>query len=356
MSTQASFSKSAADSNNAFAFKLLAQIKSNSQATNIFVSPLSISQALKMAMNGASANTFKQMASTLQLGDSDQSQINKDDKALVDSISTSDQSFVKNSIKSGLGDPAFKLQLANSLWGNKNITFNPDFISACHTAYNAEVRSADFSKRETVTEINKWTSDKTQGKIPSIIQQLKESDFMVLLNATYFKAPWEKTFNKNQSKEMPFHGQPGTSKVMMMHRADKMFYAENAKYQAIKLPYADHQSAMYVVLPRENETVDSVLKSFDAESYKKFASNFQNKTGELFLPKFKFDYQKKLGQTLSSLGMPDAFSQQKADFSHMVKSGQKPFISEVIHKSFVDVNEEGTEAAAVTAIMMVAAP
>lgn len=351
---QPSLAKDTSDANNAFGFKMLSTLKKDSKADNLFISPLSISQVMKMAMNGAAGKTLQQMASVLQLDGTDPASINKQDQQMLAAITTPNASFVKMFKENGGGDPTFKLRVANSLWGNKNIVFAPDFISTCQNSYKAMVRSADFSKPQTVTEINSWTSKQTEGKIPTIIQKLRESDLLVLINATYFKAPWEDKFEKQETKQMPFHATSGsTPKVSMMHRHARLGYQENGNFQAVRLPYADRSNAMYVLLPKESKNVDAILASMSGQTYRNLTGNFEQKLGDLYLPKFKFDYSKKLEEALQKLGMIDAFSSKDADFSKMIKTGPRPFVGSVIHKSYVDVNEEGTEAAAVTAMMMV---
>lgn len=353
MFNPSSFAKDSADSNNAFGFKMLSALKKDSRAANLFISPLSISQVMKMAMNGAAGKTLQQMGSVLQLDSNDLATVNKQDQQLLAAITTPNASFVQMYKENGSGDPTLKLKIANSLWGNKNIQFAPEFTKACNTSYGAEVRSVDFGKPQTVTDINNWTSKQTAGKIPTIVQKLRETDLLVLINATYFKAPWEDKFQKEETKPLPFHAIDGTSpKVPMMHRKARLGYQINDNFQAVRLPYADRDNAMYVLLPKEGKTVDSVLSGLNDASYKALSQKFDQKLGDLYLPKFKFDYSKKLNDGLTKLGMIDAFSAKDADFSKMIKSGPRPFVSSVIHKSYVDVNEEGTEAAAVTAMMM----
>lgn len=349
-----SFAKDSSDANNAFGFKMLSTLKKDSKADNLFISPLSVSQVMKMAMNGAAGKTLQQMASVLQLEAAEPATINKQDQQLLAAITTPNASLVKMFKENGGGDPTFKLKIANSLWGNKNIVFAPEFISTCENSYKAFVKSADFSKQQTVTDINNWTSKQTEGKIPTIVQKLRESDLLVLINATYFKAPWEDKFEKQETKQLPFHTVAGTTpKVSMMHRHARFGYQDNANYQAVRLPYADHSNAMYVLLPRESKNIDSVLAAMNDQTYKNLAGGFNAKLGDLYLPKFKFDYSKKLEAALQKMGMIDAFSSKDADFSKMTKTGPRPFVGSVLHKSYVDVNEEGTEAAAVTAMMMV---
>ena len=349
-----SMAKDSADSNNAFGFKMLSTLKKDSKAENLFISPLSISQVVKMAINGADGKTLQQMVSVLQLDSTDPGSINKQDQQMLSLITTQNASFLKMYKENGGGDPTFKLKVANSLWGNKNITFAPDFIKTCEGNYKAAVKSVDFGKADTVSEINSWTSKQTEGKIPTIIQKLRESDLLVLINATYFKAPWEDKFEKSETKQLPFHTVGGASpKVPMMHRHARLGYLENDNYQAVRLPYADRSNAMYVILPKESKSVDAVLNSFTDQSFKNLSETFDQKLGDLYLPKFKFDYSKKLEASLKSMGMIDAFSAKDANFAKMIKNGPKPFVGSVIHKSYVDVNEEGTEAAAVTAMLMV---
>lgn len=354
MQTPATFAQETATSsaNNSFGFKMLSVLKKSSKSDNLFISPLSISQALKMALNGAGGKTKDQMVATLELQKVASNLVNKQDQEMVKIITTPPTELIKQMKQyGGTGDPTFKLTVANSLWGNKNIVFNPSFIANCTAAYNAEVRSMDFADPRTVSTINQWTSIRTAGKIPSIIDRLTTQDLLVLLNAVYFKAAWKDEFRKEATKPMAFLTASGSSKkVPTMNRQDHMSYLDAQTFQMVGLPYADNNTEMYVILPKGKATVDSVLRGFTDTSYTSVTKTFDYKLVEIFLPKFKFDYSKKLQMPLGQMGMQAAFSPSDADFKKMILKGPNPYISAVIHKSYVDVNEEGTEAAAVTAV------
>lgn len=343
--------ESVANGNNDFGFKLLHELSGHeNKDPNLFISPLSIGEVLKMAVNGAAGKTKEEIASVLNLGGQEPAQINAGDKRLLAMI-TAPNKFLASQVEKG--DPNFRLKIANSLWGNKDVKFNPVFIDSCRTNYGAEVQALNFTDPQSPTTINNWIGSKTQGKISKVITELNPADVLVLVNATYFKAAWETVFQKEETKPQDFHADSGkTLKVPTMHRSARMPYTSNSNCEIIKLPYADKQTSMYVLLPKPGKQPSDLISGLSATRWKELTASLGSCPGEIYLPKFKFTYSSHLKDTLIRLGMKVPFEPNTADFSKMVNMAQRLWVSDVIHKTFVDVNEEGTEAAAVTVMTM----
>ena len=339
-----------AAANNQFGFKLLAKLNAQAKNKNIFISPLSIGQVLKMAAGGAEGATREEINKALSLpAQQSVEEMNKNDARMIDTIlKKTDHPMI--GMHANKRDTEFKLTIANSLWANEQFALNKSFVNTCSKSYNAMVQNLNFADPSSVGKINSWASQNTNGKIPSILQRLSASQLMVLVNATYFKAAWMDQFTKQATQDADFHtGKGDTKKVPMMQTGGKMIYSETDKYQIISLPYADQKTCMYIILPNKEVATESLMGIFENE-WTKASSNLSSKRGVLYLPRFKFDYSTQLADPLSEIGMKLAFT-EKANFLPMVAKPPSPFVSEVIHKTYVDVNEEGTEAAAVTAMV-----
>jgi serine protease inhibitor len=323
--------------NTKFGFKLFSEILKEEKDKNIFVSPSSIGIALGMTYNGASGDTQKAMAKALEL----------------EGVSLTDMGKAIASLKSSLvnPDPKVQLAIANSLWANKNITLKPDFLQQTRQYYDAEVSNLNFQDNQSINIINNWVNKNTQGKIEKIIEKISPQQALLLINAIYFKGKWQTEFDKNQTKIKPFYLASGQVKQHpMMSQEGKYKYYQNEIFQAISLPYGENgRTSLYVFLPSKNSDLKKFHQSLNAASWQKWMQEFNSKEGFIQLPKFKIDYDIQLNQALKALGMGIAFS-DRADFS---KIGKNLAISEVKHKTFVEVNEEGTEAAATTSVGIV---
>lgn len=339
-----------ATANNQFAFRLLEKLSSHEKNKNIFISPLSIGQVLKMAASGAEGESRKEICKVLSVP-SEQSvaETNKNDEQMIAAIlKKTDHPLI--GLRTPKADTEFKLSIANSLWANEQFTLNKAFVNACNKSYKATVQTLNFADPASVGRINTWASENTNGKIPSILQKLSASQLMVLVNATYFKAAWLDQFTKQATQDADFHtGKGELKKVPMMVQGGKMIYAESSKYQMIALPYADQKTQMLIILPTKESSVQQLISTFGDE-WQKASGSLASKRGALYLPKFKFDYSAQLAEVLNEMGMRLPFT-DKANFLPMVTKPPSPFVSQVIHKTYVDVNEEGTEAAAVTAMV-----
>jgi len=326
--------------NTAFAFDLYAELKD--EDGNIFFSPYSISSALAMTYAGAKANTKKQMAEVLHFG--------LEQKLIHAAFSEIQQKLNKNGKKG-----TYELNIANALWGQQGYPFMKEFIDMLNENYGAGLNEVDFINATEVVRknINKWVENQTNDKIKDLIQPGVLSSYtrLVLTNAIYFKGMWASQFKKDQTKDAPFTLLNGKkAEVPMMHQKEQFKYSETNDLKVLELSYRGDEISMLILLPKKFDGLKDLENSLTADKLNQWLP--KRKTEVLvYLPKFKMTSQFMLADVLNSMGMTDAFSLPPADFSGM--TGKKDlFISAVIHKAFVDVNEEGTEAAAATAVVM----
>ena len=325
------------DANNKFGFKLFSEIQKSQSNENVFVSPISIAIALSMTYNGAGGETQEAMAKTLNFQGMSLEEINQANKEL---------GILLNSL-----NPEIKLNIANSIWTRKGISFSPSFLQVNQDFYQSQVREIDFNHPESLKIINNWVKDKTEGKIEKIIQELNYNDVMVLLNAIYFKGNWEEQFDEDSTKEMPFYLANGTQKQHpIMFQSSEHLYYENEDFQAVSLPYKKGLVSMYIFLPREQVGLEGFYQVLNEENWKNWMEQFEDYQVNLGLPKFKTEYEVTLNDALKSLGMKIAFDESAADFSGMGPIPPNLYISKVKQKTFVEVNETGTEAAATTSL------
>ena len=325
---------SVASANTRFGFKLLHNLRERDPGGNIFISPLSISIALTMTYNGAVGETERAMAEALEIGALDLSTINNSNKAL------------RNSLEDP--DPKVEISIANSIWSRQGVEFNPEFLDRNRTFFGAEIASLDFSSPQATAIINEWVDTNTNGKIEKIVDRINPQTLLFLINAIYFKGNWQDEFDESMTRPGIFHLSDGSEKqVQMMRREGEYPYFRGENFEATSLPYGDGRVSMYIFLPNRNSNLNRFLRTLNEESWEDWISQLQDRRHELMLPRFKLEYEIRLNDTLEALGMGIAFG-GGADFSGM---GPSLFISEVQHKTFVEVNEEGTEAAAVTAVV-----
>ena len=325
---------SVASANIKFGFKLLQDLREREPGGNIFISPLSISIALTMTYNSAVGETERAMAEVLEIDELDLSTINQSNKALRDSLENP--------------DPKVEISIANSIWSRQGVEFNPEFLERNRAFFGAEIASLDFSDPQATEIINEWVDTNTNGKIEKIVERTNPQTLLFLINAIYFKGNWQDEFDKSMTRPGTFHLPNGSEKrVEMMRREGEYPYFRGENFEATSLPYGDGRMSMYIFLPNHNSNLNKFLRDLNAESWEDWISEFQERRHDMILPRFKLEYEVSLNDTLEALGMGIAFG-GGADFSGM---GPSLFISEVTHKTFVEVNEEGTEAAAVTAVV-----
>jgi serpin B len=327
-----------ATANTTFAFDLLKQIVKEQPDTNVFISPFSVSTALQMTGNGAAGETKAEMQRVLKTGGLPAGVLNSACKDLNQSLNS---------------QPGVVLNLANAIWYKKEIRLKPEFVSVNKQFFQAELAGVDFTKPESAQTINNWADKSTRGKIKQVVQwPLDPATRVILANAIYFKGKWGRPFDKQATKDHAFDVLPsGTPKpVPMMWQHGHFNYQQGDGFQVVRLPYAGGRLQMYLFLPDTNSSPTKLLADLNADTWRdKILPKFQDKEGTLALPRFKLDYDVRLNDPLKALGMRQAFT-AGADFSAM--ADEPLFVSEVKQKSFVEVNEEGTEAAAVTTVTM----
>jgi serpin B len=314
-----------------FEFGLFQQVVSRDYSGNVVLSPVSAKMSLAMAYNGASDETAEAMAKALQLEGLSPEEINKQMHDLMASLKSADAKV--------------QIEIANSIWANKDVNFYDDFLGRCKEYYDAEAASVDFEDPETVQIINGWVQEKTHGKIDKIIESL-DGDLYALLNAVYFKGEWATRFDESLTENGDFHTLSGdVKKLPMMHQSGDYEYCENEDFQAISLPYGGGRMSMYILLPREGKSYGEFLQGIKADQWEGWIRMFRSREGDIALPRFKVEYEKRLDEALKALGMDPAFIGNA--FEKMAPMAPL-FISRVLQKTYIDVSEEGTEAAATT--------
>jgi serpin B len=332
--------------NSAFAFNLYQQL-TKTNTGNMFYSPYSISTALGMTYAGANGDTATQMAKALNFT-LPQSQLHPAFNDLALQLASRGQGA------SGTNGKSFALNIANALWCEKTYNFLPDFLNTLGQNYGAGVNLLDFvnSPEPSRITINNWVSNETNDKINNLIPAgaITPQTRLVLTNAIYFDAAWQNPFSADKTKNGAFNLRDGsTVSVPMMNNEGSYGYTKGSGYQAVELPYSGNQVAMDIIMP-DAGNFTKFESGMTADSISDIIGNLQNGSLSLTMPKFNFDSSFSLNDALSALGMPISFSDQ-ADFSGM--TGNKDLtIADVVHKAFVAVDEQGTEAAAATGVVM----
>ncbi len=326
------------DADNQFGLKLFLQLVQQDDDQNLMMSPTSVAIALSMLYNGANGETQQQIAAALELQGfslEDLNQANADLKALLENA-----------------DPEVKLAIANSLWGNQDIEFKSDFIDRVQEFYSAEVETLNFSNPAVFNVINDWVDRNTEGKIPSILDEVTPDDVMFLINAVYFKGEWQQAFEESNTSDRPFTLLDGSTKNHpLMSQSGDYRYQENNTFQVVSLPYGSGRLSMYVFLPQPDVSLTQFYAEvLSAPNWTTTINGFGQREGTVQLPRFKYEYTTRLNSALQALGMRAAFDPDNADLKGLTDVDS--YVNEVRHKTFIEVNEEGTEAAAVTSIGM----
>ena len=309
---------------------------SASKNKNVVVSPFSVKMALSMAAQGANGKTLEEMNKVIGLDE------------------TSNEYF-RRLIEDAAKDGDITLNIANSVWLRQGLQFNPAYMDILDSYYMAQASTLDFAEPSSKDTINKWVSEKTNGKIEEIVDEIKPLDIAFLINAIYFNANWSTPFEQGLTSKKDFTLLDGSKvKADLMSKTAHLLYQENNEFQAVELPYGENERyVMRVYLPKEDVKFDKFVKGIDKESLQQWGGDFGSMKGVLELPKFKTEYSNSMKDILISMGIKEAFNSNSADFSKMVTvEGQNVYISEVMHKTYIDVNEKGTEAAAATSIEM----
>lgn len=331
--------------NTAFACDLYAKLRG--QEGNLFCSPYSISTALAMTYTGARTQTADQMAKTLHFS--------LEQGRLHPAFAALQQELAGDGKKRG-----YQLQVANALWGQLGYPFKNDFLDTTRANYGGAFQPLDFKNNpeQARQTINTWVEKQTQDKIKGLLRKgiIKTNTRMVLTNAIYFKGDWAAKFKKEFTRDEPFH-QTATQKVNtpLMHRTGKYRYLDGGDFQALQMPYTGDDLSMVVLLPKKVDGLADFEKTLTPAKLADWLPKLREQTVVVSLPKFKMTSEFTLNDQLSAMGMPLAFDEDKADFKGIADvSNENLHISKVIHKAFVDVNEEGTEAAAATAVIIAA--
>lgn len=319
---------------NAFGLELFQQVRSNE---NVMISPLSASAALTMALNGANGNTATQMKQLLGYGSRSLSEINEAYKLIVNQLLSADSKV--------------SLALANAAFYEQTFSIKSSFLSALSNDFSAEVNGMDFSKSATLDAINKWASDNTNGKIPKVLDDLSPDLVLILMNALYFKGEWSKQFTESATANQTFYQSESVQFPTKFMNSDiAVTTAEVNGLQVIEIPYGRKNFSMLLVVPILS--LQQQYEKLTPETWLGLTSILNEQTWDsatVLLPKFTFSYETYFNQALQSMGMLDAFDSYYANFDG-ISDAEKLFISFVKQNTFIEVNEEGTEAAAVTTI------
>ena len=326
------------ESNSIFAFNIFRQLNTEDENRNIFISPLSISTALSMTYMGAGTTTKEAMAKALEYTGADDEILAEGYRNLIRYLSQLDNKI--------------ELDISNSLWIREGEQIKEAFLSGSKDIFNASINYQDFSAENAADTINQWISGATKGKIKKLLEPPISPDvIMYLINAIYFKGDWKYKFDEKNTSDALFNAGNGlASQVRMMSKKGKAGYMQGEGFKAVSLPYGSGNTAMYCILPDENVPVNKFIADLDESKWREIQSGMAEANEvEIKLPRFKLEYGvKNLNDSLTALGMGEAFSDQ-ADFSGIRND---ICISRVLHKAVIDVNEEGSEAAAVTGVEM----
>ena len=327
--------KQLTSANNQFGFELFNHIFNPTQRQNVFISPTSIAIALAMTYNGANGETQKAMASALNL-----TELNLKD------INVSYQKLQQNWQKA---ESPVQLSIANSLWAKVGVPFKHKFLKNNREYYSAQITNLNFANPGAKNIINSWVKEATQGKIERIVNNINPENILLLINAIYFKGTWANQFDRNLTTAQSFYLSDNFSKPHpLMSQTGKYRYYENDRFQAVSLPYEGNQLSMYIFLPRAESDLATFSRQLTFQNWQQWSQQFRPTEGTVKIPRFQLEYDVNLNRALTALGMGIVFEDKRADFSGM--TSQLVFIDRVKHKTFVEVNEEGTEAAGVTSV------
>jgi serpin B len=321
---------------NEFGFDLFSRLQAPNRTANIFISPLSIATALAMTYNGAAGETARAMAGALKLAGLSLAEVNHGSAAWRQGLTSA--------------DPKIELAIANALWARQGVEFKPDFLARTRQFYGATVAALDFRAPTAADTINGWVKTQTQGKIPQIVGEIDPRMVMFLINAVYFKGHWQTKFDPARTTDGPFQLLSGQPKpVPMMTQAGTYPYYRGEGFQAVSLPYGQGGTSAYLFLPDQDSSLSAFLERLSHQTWEEWLPRFSPMPGDLKLPRFTLAYEGELRGPLTALGMGVAFEGGSADFTGM-RAARDLFIDQVKHKVVLEVNEEGTVAAAITSV------
>ena len=311
--------------------------ESSRNSGNIMISPPSVYLSLAMTLNGADGETKAEMIDALSAQGLSEQELNAGLRYWMSYLMSDDR--------------IAKLSIANSIWYREGFEVDEAFLQKNADYFKASAKTLDFSDKSAADTINKWVKDSTNNKIDKIVEEIDDNTMMYLINAIYFKGDWKDQFKANNTYKMPFKAPIGTVDTDFMNRRGEIDYIEGSGATGVVLPYLDEQFAFVGILPDESQSPRDLINSLTSLDLISLLNSAETKTIDLSLPKFESSYDDSLKNELSKLGMEIAFDPNVADFSLMKSDRVKDlFISEVIHKTFIRVDEKGTEAAAVTSV------
>ncbi|MDP3451434.1 MAG: serpin family protein [Bacteroidales bacterium] len=333
-----------AESGNNNSMRIFSSILENDSKSgnpeNIIISPLSLNIALAMAWNGAEGVTKNEIQNTLGFDGYSEADVNNYFKKMLETLPKT--------------DPTVKLAIANSIWHDKALPVLKGFLEKNSNYFYATIESLDFASPLSPGIINKWCSDKTEGVIKEVIEKIEPETVMFLINALYFKAPWSIKFDKKDTRQSPFYLSDGKiTDVPTMSLINKSFnYYESSQLKAISLKYGNGAFNMTIILPGSGQSVNEIGKLLKSDGFWNTIINGMKETKiDIYLPKFKFDYKTEFNSSLKEMGMVVPFDPYLADFSKIANvKPQNLYISKVFQKAAIEVDEEGSEAAAVTVV------
>jgi serine protease inhibitor len=319
-----------------FGLGLLQRLAAQPEAGNVIVSPVSAGLAVSMLANGAGDETLAGILRTLAAAEGIEP-LNGANAALLEALPSDD----------------VELAVANAMWAREGVPFLPGFLSDVRSLYAAEVATMDFGAPNNVDSMNAWASRSTRGRIPSMVEPPLPSDLVLFLaNAVYFKGRWKDEFQPAATRERPFETPDGTVQHPLMHRTDVYGYLREDGFSAARLPYRGGRFAMYVLLPDSGVPLAAVRDRLTAEEWARWMSGFESRDVELALPRFRLNAWADLIPPLAAMGMRDSFDQQRARFTRMVDvsllAERNVYVTRARQQVFIEVNEEGTEAAAIS--------
>jgi serine protease inhibitor len=328
--------KELVQANNQIAFTLFIKACSDEAKENLLYSPLSVSMALSMVMNGAKGTTKTGMLKTLGFGKVENSKVNEFYKLMIQQLQHADDQVVLN--------------IANSIWYRNTFPFSTSFLSTNLNYYNAFISPLDFSSPSATKTINSWVSTKTNNEIPTIIDNILPDQVMLLINAIYFKGLWRKQYDASKTTDQDFYCEnKKVVKCKMMTQEEVYFpFYSNKIFTAVEMSYGHANFVMTVLLPNDGKTTSDVIGNITAESWKSMNDSLDFEEVTLNMPRFKISYETSLNSMLGAMGMADAFNPKVANFNSIYSHGGI-YISEMKHKTTINVDEKGTVAAAVTA-------
>lgn len=329
-------STSVVNGNSEFALNIFKELNGEDINKSILISPISISTALTMTYNGANSTTKEAMGKALGYKGIENTEVNQSYNKLLNHLENIDNKV--------------ELNIANSIWIREGEKIKEDFLQNNRSNFNAEISTLDFSKESSVNTINKWISDATKGKIDKMLEPpIDPGVIMYLINAIYFKGEWSTQFDTKNTYDHNFNTFKGNvQSVKMMNRKGKVEYMKDDDYKAVRLPYGNGNTSMYCILPDEGVNINTFIENMSIEKWKAIRENITEVDDVVLkIPRFKLEYGiKELNDSLESLGMGEAFSDQ-ADFSGI---REDLYISRILHKAVIEVNEKGSKAAAATVV------